>query len=150
MMVLRPPLGAALRRSVRPLSTSARALASPQYFNHEHVPLSRPHKLALTLGSAMASFYNPARGDMIALLGELSGEAMLPRLREMMSSSHEGRSLLMERPVINTKSVDMNYLEQLDETTFGKHYWRWLKWCRVGPDTRAKVRSSLLTLMLNS
>lgn len=77
---------------------------------------------------------------MIALLGELSGEPMLPKLRDMMHSSHEGRSLLIDQPIINTKSVDMTYLEGLPENTFGKQYWRWLKWCNVGPDTRAKVR----------
>jgi len=76
---------------------------------------------------------------MIALLSELSGEPMLPKLRDMISGSQEGRELLIERPAINTKSVDMNYLESLPESTFGKQYWRWLKWCNVGPDTRAKV-----------
>ncbi|PWN37299.1 coenzyme Q biosynthesis Coq4 [Meira miltonrushii] len=107
---------------------------------HEYVPLSRPHKFALTLGSLFASLINPARGDMIALLSELSGEPLLPKLREMMLSSPEGRSLMMQRPAINTQSVEMKYLEQLPENTFGKQYWNWLKWCNVGPDTRAKVR----------
>lgn len=112
----------------------------PQTHTHEHIPLSRPHKLALTLGSALASLYNPARGDMIALLSELSGEPLLSKLREDMLQSEEGRMLLFERPAINTSSVDMDYLHTLPESTFGKQYWHWLKWCNVGPDTRAKVR----------
>lgn len=124
---------------VRHLTTTLPKLVGQHVHKHEHIPLSRPHKLALTLGSALASFYNPARGDMIALLSELSGEPMLPKLRDMISGSQEGRELLIERPAINTKSVDMNYLESLPESTFGKQYWRWLKWCNVGPDTRAKV-----------
>lgn len=127
----------------QPFTTSSRLLSAARHvYQHEHNSLGRPHKLFLTLGSTLASFYNPARGDMIALLGELSGEPMLPKLRQMMSSSHEGRSLLLERPIINTKSVDMAYLEKLDDSMFGKQYWRWLKWCNVGPDTRAKVSSS--------
>lgn len=141
-VALRRPLWAAMGiHATRTLASSSRVASSaaPHTYSHEHTPLSRPHKLALTLGSALASFYNPARGDMIALLGELSGEPMLPKLREMMSSSHEGRSLLLQKPVINTTSVDMDYLESLDEATFGKQYWRWLRWCNVGPDTRAKV-----------
>lgn len=122
---------------VRRASSSS---SSPRFVHeHEHVPLSRTHKLALTLGSLFASFYNPARGDMIALLSELSGEPLLPKLRDMMHCSAEGRALLMERPTINTQSVNMDYLGSLDECTFGKQYWRWLKWCNVGPDTRAKV-----------
>lgn len=125
---------------------TARAIATPATRPPEHVhthaytPLSRPHKAALTLGALLASFYNPARGDMIALLSELSGEPMLPRLREQMLESAEGRRLLLERPAINTASVDMAYLRSLDENTFGKQYVRWLDWCNVGPDTRAKVR----------
>lgn len=128
------------RGGLRGLTTSASSSVVHHIHRHEHIPLSRPHKLALTVGSALASLYNPARGDMIALLSELSGEPMLPRLRDMINSSHEGRTLMMERPAINTKSVDMAYLEGLPESSFGHHYWRWLRWCNVGPDTRAKVR----------
>lgn len=113
----------------------------PQHVHtHAYTPLSRPHKAALTIGALLASFYNPARGDMIALLSELSGEPMLPRLREQMLESAEGRRLLLERPAINTASVDMAYLRSLEENTFGKQYVRWLDWCHVGPDTRAKVK----------
>jgi ubiquinone biosynthesis protein Coq4 len=134
-------------RQIRQLCTTAPRLVGRFVHNHEHTPLSRTHKLALTFGSALASFYNPARGDMIALLSELSGEPMLPKLRDMMALSQEGRALLLERPIINTKSVDMNYLEGLPESTFGKQYWNWLKWCNVGPDTRAKVSLSVVYSM---
>jgi hypothetical protein len=140
MSILQRSLRIGAIQARRNLFTSGASLTGKHVHSHEHIPLSRPHKLALTVGSALASLANPARGDMIALLSELSGEPMLPRLRDMITSSEEGRLLLMERPVINTKSIDMKYLESLPETTFGKQYWNWLRWCNVGPDTRAKVR----------
>jgi ubiquinone biosynthesis protein COQ4 len=114
--------------------------SSSQVHDHVYTPLSKVHKLALGFGSLLASFYNPARGDMIALLSELSGERRLPRLREMMLESEEGRALLMERPALNSQSIDMQYIGSLPEGTFGKQYWKWLKWCNVGPDTRGKVQ----------
>lgn len=126
-------------------TSTQKASPTVQSHEHEHIPLSKSHKLALTIGSALASLYNPARGDMIALLSELSGEPLLPKLRDMMLKSDEGRALLMQKPAINTSSVDMKYLENLEEHTLGKQYWNWLKWCNVGPDTRAKVCTELWT-----
>lgn len=128
-------------KRVARIHSSAPLYEEPKHVHqHEYVPLSRPHKFALTVGSLFASLFNPARGDMIALLSELSGEPLLPKLREMMLKMPEGRTIMMQRLAINTQSVDMKYLEGLPENTFGKQYFNWLKWCNVGPDTRAKVR----------
>lgn len=103
------------------------------------IPLSALHKALLGLGSAAASLHNPARGDMIALLSELSSEPLLQRLRHDMLASPEGRQLLLERPEINTKTVDMDRLRAMEERSFGRAYTQWMEWCRVGPDTRAPV-----------
>ena len=90
------------------------------------------------------SFFNPSRGDMIALLSETSGERFLPGLLEKVMKSEEGRRVLWERRRITTKSVDMAYLEGLQRGTFGRAYVDWLEWCRVGPDTRAQVSTRYL------
>ncbi|PWN40132.1 ubiquinone biosynthesis protein coq4, mitochondrial, partial [Ceraceosorus guamensis] len=104
------------------------------------IPLSSPHKFFLGLGSAAASLLDPSRGDQIALLSELSSEPFhLARMRDQMLASEEGRRILLDRPQINTKTVDMAYLRSLPEGTFGNEYTRWLDWCGVGPDTRAEV-----------
>lgn len=105
-----------------------------------HLPLYSWQKSLLTFGSSLAALVNPARGDMIATLSEVSGETHLPRLRDEMLEHDEGRRLLVDRPSINTRTVDMSYLETLQPGTLGNEYTKWLEWCRVGPDTRAKVR----------
>ncbi|KDN41065.1 Coq4-domain-containing protein [Tilletiaria anomala UBC 951] len=110
----------------------------PLYEGHIH--LSPVQRAFMAVGSALASFHKPARADMIAVLSEVSGQAFLPKLRDQMLQSDEGRRLLIQRPAINSETVDMNYLRSLKEGTFGKAYVDWLDWCAVSPDTREPVR----------
>ena len=93
----------------------------------------------MAAGSALASFSNQARGDMIAVLSEVSGQSFLPKLRDQMLQTDEGRRLLITQPAINSKTVDMRYLRSLKEGTFGRAYVDWLDWCAVSPDTREPV-----------
>lgn len=104
-----------------------------------HIPLHPWQKHLLSLGSALASLNNPARGDMIATLSETSGEAYLPSLRDGMAASAEGRAVLAERPRITSRSIEVGKLQGMGEGTFGREYAEWMEWCRVGPDTRAQV-----------
>jgi len=83
---------------------------------------------------------------MVAAFGELTAGPVLPRLRDKMLASEEGRAILKERPRINTQTVDMAALSNLPEGTFGRAYITWLERCGVTPDTRAPVRSSCLWL----
>lgn len=94
----------------------------------------------MTVGSALVAFSNPARGDMIAVLSEVSGSSLLPKLRDQMLQTDEGRRLLIAQPAINSETVDMKYLRSLQEGTFGRAYVDWLDWCAVSPDTREPVR----------
>jgi ubiquinone biosynthesis protein COQ4 len=82
---------------------------------------------------------------MVAAFGELTAGPVLPRLRYKMLASEEGRTVLKERPRINTSTVDMDALSALPEGTFGRTYIAWLERCGVTPDTRAPVRSPCLT-----
>lgn len=63
----------------------------------------------------------------------------MPRLRDEMLMGEEGRQLLCDRPSLNTKTVDMRQLAGMERGSVGRAYTEWLEWCRVGPDTRAKV-----------
>jgi ubiquinone biosynthesis protein COQ4 len=78
---------------------------------------------------------------MVAALGETTAGPALPRLRDVMLASEEGRRILKERPRIHSTSIDMDSLAQLPEGTFGRAYITWLERCGVTPDTRAPVRS---------
>lgn len=77
---------------------------------------------------------------MVAAFGELTAGPVLPRLRDKMLASEEGRAILKERPRINTKTVDMEVLSNFPEGTLGRAYITWLERCGVTPDTRAPVR----------
>lgn len=76
---------------------------------------------------------------MIAALGETTAGPCLPRLRDIMLDSTEGRSILKDRPRVNSNTIDMNKLAQHPEGSFGRAYVTWLERCGVTPDTREPV-----------
>jgi len=106
----------------------------------EHIPLGIFENAFLAAGSAVVSLLDPRRGDMVAALGETTAGSALPRLRDTMLASEEGRRILKQRPRINSSSVDMDKLAQLPVGTFGRAYITWLERCGVTPDTRTPVR----------
>lgn len=77
--------------------------------------------------------------DMIAALAETTAGPSLPRLRDTMLESAEGRKILRERPRVNSSTISMNELAQYPEGTFGRAYVTWLERCGVTPDTREPV-----------
>ena len=68
---------------------------------------------------------------MVAALGDLTSCPVVPRLRDAMLDSAEGRQILKDRPRINSDTVDMNKLALLPEGTFGNAYVTWLERCNV-------------------
>ncbi|KAF9812468.1 hypothetical protein IEO21_06186 [Rhodonia placenta] len=114
-------------------------LASSKPAYEGHVPLNWFEAGFLAVGSAFMSLANPRRGDMVAALGDVTSGPVLPRLRDAMLESAEGRRILKDRPRVNSKTVDMNKLALLPEGTFGHAYITWLERCGVTPDTREPV-----------
>lgn len=122
-----------------------------------HIPLQWFEKAVLAVGSAFMSITDPRRGgkfpqlnvklpsaeyesqDMIAALGETTAGSSLPRLRDAMLCSSEGRRILKDRPRVNSTTVNMDQLAQYSEGTFGRAYITWLERCGVTPDTREPV-----------
>jgi len=139
---------------------SRRGAANKAY--PDHIPLNAFEHAFLTVGTGLAALLDPRRGgeydelgdafngthvlqlDMVAAFGELTAGPVLPRLRDKMLASEEGRAILKERPRINTQTVDMDVLSNLPEGTFGRAYITWLERCGVTPDTRSPVRSPWL------
>jgi ubiquinone biosynthesis protein COQ4 len=76
---------------------------------------------------------------MVAALGETTAGPALPRLRDRMLETEEGRQILKDRPVVNTTTVDMSKLAHYPEGSFGHAYVTWLERCGVTPDTRTPV-----------
>jgi ubiquinone biosynthesis protein COQ4 len=77
---------------------------------------------------------------MVAALGETTAGCSLPRLRDIMLESAEGRKILKKRPRVNSSTIDMSELARHPEGTFGRAYVTWLDRCGVTPDTREPVR----------
>lgn len=76
---------------------------------------------------------------MIATLGETTGQRYLESIRDQMLQDRTGRRILRERPVISSKSLDLDRLRNLPSDTFGREYVGWLDKEGVTPDTRAAV-----------
>ncbi|XP_014215898.1 ubiquinone biosynthesis protein COQ4 homolog, mitochondrial [Copidosoma floridanum] len=109
-------------------------------YSRNHIELSRLQRGMLALGSAAISITNPYRGDMIACLGETTGEGALVHCRERMSQSAEGRRLLENKPRINTSTLDIGRLEALPGGTVGRTYADFLRVNKVSPDDRPPVQ----------
>ncbi|OCK79514.1 ubiquinone biosynthesis protein COQ4, mitochondrial [Lepidopterella palustris CBS 459.81] len=110
--------------------------------NYEgHIPLTKIERGALAIGSALLSFRDPRRGDLIAALGEATAQPFfIDHLRNRMLLSPTGRRILRDRPRINSTSLSIPRLRSLPSNTLGFAYAAWLDREGVSPDTRAAVR----------
>ena len=91
-----------------------------------HVATTGLQKALLAVGAAVTALSNPYRGDMVAVLSEVT-PAVLQQLRARMQQTAEGRDILRERPRISSKSVDLEALRRKPETTFGGAYARFIE-----------------------
>lgn len=103
-----------------------------------HVPLSGVQKAALAVGSALGALASPQRADLVAALGETTGEFALAQTRRKMLASEEGRSIMNHRPRIREHTL--RELESLPENTFGGSYWKFMSKRGFSPDERPPVR----------
>ncbi|EPQ31342.1 uncharacterized protein PFL1_01526 [Pseudozyma flocculosa PF-1] len=143
----RSPVATSSRVRLAPAATRAlshdapRSAAAPRSRIDEvdHRQTSTTAKLLLTAGSALGLLNNPARGDLLSILTQVSSPPSLPHLLALMRSTESGRRLLVQRPSINSDTVDVEYLSQLKRGQFGREWIEWLKENGVGPDGRAEA-----------
>ena len=93
----------------------------------------------LAIGSGLISLFNPSRGDMIATFGETTAELALKKIRIKMLNDPDGSVIIKERPIINTKTISLDYLAKLPDDTFGKQYLNLLEKDSITPDSRCPV-----------
>ncbi|XP_016966568.2 ubiquinone biosynthesis protein COQ4 homolog, mitochondrial isoform X1 [Drosophila biarmipes] len=147
----RLPKPLALRRSLTLGQVDSQAVAAeapeaePQdaferQYLRERIEISPFQRLILGAGSSIAALINPRRHDMIACLGETTGEGALLNILDTMQASEEGQRIMAEKPRIHTSTVDFKYLEKLPPDTFGAAYVKFLKDNQVTPDSRMAVR----------
>lgn len=79
--------------------------------------------------------------DLIATLGETTATPFfIYRLRDAMLSCATGRRILRDRPRITSKTISLESLRFLPQSTVGHAYATWLDREGVSPDTRDDVR----------
>lgn len=81
----------------------------------------------------------PGPVDLLSILTQVSSGPSLAHLLESMRSTESGRRLLIERPSVNSATVDVAYLANLERGQFGREWIEWLKENGVGPDGRAEA-----------
>lgn len=106
-----------------------------------HVPLSALSKLLLAGGSGLAAIMNPARGDMVAAMGETTAiQPVLQNIKNRMENDDTGREILRLKPRITEESIDRMRLLKLPDGTFGREYARFLDNLNTSPDNRPPVK----------
>lgn len=97
-------------------------------------------KTLLSFGSAAIALLNPHRGDMIACLGEVTGEGALKHMRQKMIETEEGAEILKNKPRINSKTVSYKQLSQMPENTLGRVYADFMTDNNITADSRLPVQ----------
>jgi ubiquinone biosynthesis protein COQ4 len=102
--------------------------------------VSFPQKALLIPYFSIGALTYPERGDFVAGLGDLTSQSHLIRLKSHLNSSSAGRKLLIEKPLINSKSINLSELETYDQDSFGYAYHSFLSHHGYSPDDRTPVR----------
>ncbi|XP_075164459.1 coenzyme Q4 [Haematobia irritans] len=114
--------------------------AFTEEFMQNRIEINRFQKILLGAGSSIAALIDPRRHDMIACLGETTGDHALQQIQFTMRSSAEGQRILEQKPRINTRTINLDKLRQLPKNTFGSVYVKFLDDNQVTPDSRMEVR----------
>lgn len=127
--------------NVRKLSVAANQMKPfLEEFNKNAIPINTFQRLLLSVGSAAISFLNPHRGDMIACLGEVSGDNAIHHMQWKMMETPEGNEILKEQPRINSKTVCFETLSQMNKNTLGRIYADFMNDNNITADSRLPVQ----------
>ena len=91
-------------------------------FEANKVEITTFQKMVLAFGSSVICLRNPRRADLIACLGEVTGNGSAKFMLNQMQKSREGRQVLTERPRINSQTVDLSALKAYPDGTLGRAY----------------------------
>lgn len=97
-------------------------------------------KTLLSCGSAAIALLNPHRGDMIACLGEVTGEGAIKHMQQKMIETEEGADILKEKPRINSATVSFDQLSQMPGNTLGRVYADFMTDNNITADSRLPVQ----------
>lgn len=167
--VLRPILRQCLSstrsdcKQFRKISATLKANEDQQVRLYDgHVPTTSAQKLMLFIGASTISLLDPYRDgcikvllflklslmnicklfdlDLVAVSGETSGIVALQLLYKRMEANEEGAEILRQRPTIDGRSPDPDYLMSLPENTLGHQYISFMRRFQISSDTRKPVK----------
>lgn len=101
--------------------------------------IAATERFALASGAAVGAFFNPNRADLVAILGETTGQKSLEQLRNRMKMHATGKKILEAKPRISTSSINVQTLLQMKEDSLGYHYGHFLQEHGFNPDERPGV-----------
>lgn len=107
------------------------------------VRLSIFGRTALAAGAAVVALTNPARADLIAVLGDVTSGPVLRRLRNRIGSTSDGRSMLDAlHPARFPEhgSASLTILRELPDGSLGREYARFMDVRKFTPESRHAVR----------
>jgi len=111
----------------------------PALYPH-HIPISKLQRFLLGSSSTLVSFFNQYRYDMVAVCSETTSCKSLQFMQNKMLESQTGKRILLEKPRINSSTINLENLRNLPSNTMGKHYMSMLEKYNISPDTRTEVR----------
>jgi len=106
----------------------------------KHRPTSTFQKGLLAAASAITAVIDPYRGDMVAVLGETTGEQTLRKLQLKMLNDPVGCAILKDKPIIDIDTCNVDDLLTLPKNTFGYAYADFMLRNGLTSDTRAPVQ----------
>lgn len=115
------------------------AVKEPPLYD-SHIRTNAFQKAILTCGAAAAALLDPRRHDMVAVLGETTGSKALTSLYARMIDDPEGSRILVDKPRINSSTIDLDALRKLPTDSLGRMYIRFLEDNKVTPDSRLPVQ----------
>lgn len=95
---------------------------STAWSHDNYVNTSPTQRVVLSAFAAAVAMHNPHRGDMVAILGETTGEDALQRMHSELLNSVEGQDILADKPRIHEDHLDFARLRALPATTLGGAY----------------------------
>ncbi|XP_014357897.2 ubiquinone biosynthesis protein COQ4 homolog, mitochondrial [Papilio machaon] len=120
--------------------TQPKVLSFVEEMQKNFIPTNNFQRTILSVGSAAVALLNPYRGDMIACLGEVTGESSLKYMREKMLETTEGAKILTEQPRINSQTVCFETLGKMPERSVGRVYADFMTDNNITADSRLPVQ----------
>ncbi|XP_018333236.1 ubiquinone biosynthesis protein COQ4 homolog, mitochondrial-like [Agrilus planipennis] len=109
-------------------------------FAKNYIETTSFQKFLLALGSGYVVLRDPFKVHMSTCFSETTGLYAAGNLLKRVESTEEGRRLLMDKPRVNSKTIDLEKLKHLPDDTFGKAYFNFLFQNNLTPDSRHVVR----------